>query len=131
MLLILRIRICCMIKTESGFLFNISCITKQVGIRRFSQYFLVFFFLFSERKDKISSFAFVKISISIYCIFEPHLEMKKTFKNWKFTSQSNTFPRRHLLVQSQQWNHQNNMGNLFKDNTKDNRTTSMTTGFKL
>ena len=46
MLLILRIRICCMIKTEPCFLFNISCITKQVGIRRFSQYFLVFFFFF-------------------------------------------------------------------------------------
>ena len=32
----------------------------------------------------------------------------------------------HLLVQTQQWKHQNNVCNLFKDNNKDNRTTSMT-----
>ena len=34
-------------------------------------------------------------------------------------------PSRHLLVQSQQWKPQNNMGNLFKVNNKDTRTTSI------
>ena len=33
---------------------------------------------------------------------------------------------RHLLVQSQQWKHQNNVWNLFKVNSKDTRTTSLT-----
>ena len=32
----------------------------------------------------------------------------------------------YLLVQSQQWKHQNNMRNLFKVNRKDTRTTSLT-----
>ena len=35
-------------------------------------------------------------------------------------------PSRHLLVQSQQWNHQNNMENLFKANDKGTRTISLT-----
>ena len=35
-------------------------------------------------------------------------------------------PSRHLLVQSQQWKHQNNVWNRFKVNIKDTRMTSMT-----
>ena len=37
----------------------------------------------------------------------------------------------YLLVQSQQWKHQNNMWNLFKVNNKDTRTTSLTLLFTL
>ena len=37
------------------------------------------------------------------------------------------FLNRHLLVQSQQWNPQNNVWNLFKINSKDTRTTSLNT----
>ena len=37
-----------------------------------------------------------------------------------------TVTSRHLLVQSQQWKHQNNMWNLFKVNNKDTKTTSVT-----
>ena len=33
-------------------------------------------------------------------------------------------PSGHLLVQSQQWKHQNNTGNLFKVNNKDTRMKS-------
>ena len=36
------------------------------------------------------------------------------------------FPKRHLLVQSQQWNHQKNNWNLFKIKNTDTRTMSMT-----
>ena len=32
-------------------------------------------------------------------------------------------PIQHLLVQSQQWKHQNNVPITFKDNNKENRTT--------
>ena len=37
-----------------------------------------------------------------------------------------TCPSRHLLVQSQQLKHQNNVWNMFKVNNKDSRTTSLT-----
>ena len=36
------------------------------------------------------------------------------------------YPNIHLLVQSQRWEHQENVWNLFKVNNKDTRTTSMT-----
>ena len=35
-------------------------------------------------------------------------------------------PSWHLLVQSQQWKHQNNVWNMFKVNNKDTKTTSLT-----
>ena len=35
-------------------------------------------------------------------------------------------PIQHLLVQSQQWKHQNNVPNMFKVNNKETRTTLMT-----
>ena len=60
MLLILTNPIRCMINIKACYLFDILCITKQVGIRGFWQYFILFFLL-SERKDKIFSFGFLKI----------------------------------------------------------------------
>ena len=50
-----------LINIETSFLLNMLWITKQFEIRRFSQYF--FFFHFSKRRDKISSYAFLKILI--------------------------------------------------------------------
>ena len=40
-------------------------------------------------------------------------------------------PRRHLLVQSQQWEHQKNMWNLFSNNKKDTRTASLASSLFL
>ena len=50
-------------------------------------------------------------------------------KTWLHLRQS-IFTRhsRQLIVQSQQWKHQNNMRSLFKVNNKDIRTTSMILG---
>ena len=45
---------------------------------------------------------------------------------WLLHPSTKTQTSRHLLVQSQQWRHQNNVWNLFQVNNKDNRTMSLT-----
>ena len=132
MLLILTNPIRCMINIKACYLFDILCITKQVGIRGFLQYFIVFFF-FLNVKIRFFPLVFWKFGCTIYCIFpftetyyqcELRLENKKKqniFGNQKFTSQNNTLSRRHLPVQSQQ----GNTRIIYEI------TTPMTAGFKL
>ena len=58
----LTICICCMINIGACFLLNIFVLLYRLEQQVFCKIFL-FFSFFSERKDKISSFAFLKISI--------------------------------------------------------------------
>ena len=89
--LILRIRICCMINIEVCFLLDILRIAKQVGIRSFSQYFVLFLFSFFQSFLPV---LFTKFQCSIYCFSQLLKHMisvsfawkRKKKYIWKFTS---------------------------------------------
>ena len=54
------------------YILNIFCLTRR---RRFSQYLFVFFFFTSERKNKISSFAFLKNYVFHLLCFSSHVNI--------------------------------------------------------
>ena len=77
--LTLRIRICCMIIIEECFLLNVLCITKQVGIRRFTQYFP----LFLNVKIRFFLLLFLKFRCSIYVLSQLLKELSVWTSAWK------------------------------------------------
>ena len=87
MFLILKVRICCRSNVEACF--HSTFYNYQFRWNKtFFAIFSCFFFLFSKRKDKFSSFAFIEISIFIYCVFpvtetnyqsELRIEKKKNY----------------------------------------------------
>ena len=126
-----------LINIEACFLLNILWITKQVGMGRFSQYSLVFFF-FLNVSIRFLSLLFLKFQCSTsficpvtetyYC--ELRLEKEKYIFKVNNLLLKSLFPRRCFFFQIQQWKLIDKW-NLFKANNKESRMTSMTAGFKL
>ena len=114
--LILRICICWMIEIKACFLLNILCTTKQVGIRRFLQYFLVF--LFNFLNIKIDFFlCFFKISMFDLFYFPSYWNIVFL---WILPWQEYIY----YLVETPEY-----VWNMFQVTSKDT-TTSMKAGFR-
>ena len=92
--------------------------------------------LFSDRFVKLLKIDRIQVNIYymyIYSIFEMSIykNFHKYRKMLKEFQQICSHPSRHLLAQSQQQKHWNKVGNMFKVNNKDTRTTPVTSSVVL
>ena len=126
-----------LINIEACFLLNTLWITKQVGMGRFSQYSLVFFFFLNVSirflpllflKFQCSTSFICPVTETYYC--ELRLEKEKNIFKVNSLLLKSLFPRRCFFFQIQQWKLIDKW-NMFKANNKESRMTSMTAGFKL